>query len=260
MATNYSITYSKLDNLPSRKFDIKTKRTKFKKDIDLGPFGTLSRVVGLDKLSQQASKSVILNKGTYTTNESLGTALISNKNKNTVFVTADIQNSLSTYAKIQQRQVTSNITEVLGRNIYRSIDNTNINGWEKVNGQVLSANTYTDIELSTEIIYYYAMTTVYKDTSNSTKETQISSYLTVDIPVDNTMNAGVSQDFIIIFGSREASLYWNLPVALSKEEQLRSILDIKLNTLSSDPRALRIDVKITNRELTTSQIEIIRGE
>lgn len=260
MSINYSITLSKLDNLPSRKFDIKTKPTKFKKDIDLGPFGTLSRIIGLDKLGQQASKSVILNKGTYPTNDALGTALISNKNKNTIFITSDIQNSLSTYAKIQQRQVTSNITEILGKNIYRSIDKTNIDGWEKVNDQVLSANTYTDLDLSTDIIYYYAMTTIYRDTSTSTKETQISNYLTVDIPADNTMNAAVSSDFIIIFGSREASLYWNLPVELSKEEQLRSILDIKLNKLSNDPRDLRIDIKITNRELTQRQIETIRGE
>lgn len=256
MAINYNIKDTRLDKITTRKFDIKTKTTVFGKDLALNSIGSLDRIIGLDKMKQQTEKAILLQKGTYTTATSLGTALLSVGTKDKIFLASDIKKSLSEYAAIQQQQAKSINTNLLGINIYKTVDIKDETSWLKINTNVIPTNTYEDTDVLPNVLYYYAITTVYRDTTNRIKETQISTYKDTIITPYNELAASIDSDFIIINGTASNILYWNLPVELTPEEQLRSILSIKTTDAGADPREVSVSVKLTNREVTQVQVII----
>ena len=257
MAINYYTENTKLDKISTRLFDIKSKSTSYGKDIDLNSLGALDRIVGLDKLQQQTEKSLLLKKGSYSNNKLLGTDLLDGTRKDTVFINKDVKDSLSTYASIQQGQKTSSLVNILGRNVYRTVDIDDINAWIKLNDYVIPINEFSDTDININTTYYYSTTTVYRDTSNRIKESQITMYQSVIVSSEDTMNALIDSNFILVAGSQQVTLYWNLSVEMAMEEQLRSILSVRTTPLPGDPRGVQVSVRVTNRELTESQIETI---
>lgn len=252
MAIIYFIEASNISDTSSSLFDIKTISTSFGKDIDLAS-GTLSRLIGLDKLKQQVTKAVLVEKGSYDNVPGLGVRLLNTK-KDLALASSSLRESLSTYTQLQQQQEPSSIVNVLGKNVYRTVDIDDATSWTKVNDYILSDNFFIDTELVSGTTYYYAITTVYRDSTNSIKETPIIGYQSIVITTDETLSSKVNFDFILVNGANQAKLYWNLPIELALEEQLRSILDIKFTQFASDPRGLRINVKVTNRERDSIQI------
>ena len=253
---NYTITDSKLDNVDDRRFDIKTKTTVFGKDIALSNNKT-TRIIGIDKLKQQTEKNILVKKRTYDEAKTLGVPTFSSKDK--AVISTGIIESLSTYANLQKLQTTASLVSILGKNIYRTIDINDPESWEKLNKFILTDNTYTDEDVVVGTTYYYSLVTVFTDATNNTKETPIINSLSTLIEGNRTLNTAVGDDFIIVNDTSKAVLYWNLPVGLSSEEQLRSILEVKIVNFSNDPRGFAILLKLSNQDLTQSQIQAIRG-
>ena len=252
----YSITDSKLDNINDRRFDIKTKSTVFGKDLDLST-SKLGRLIGIDKLIQQATKSVLVKKRTYTEAKLLGVPAFKDSDK--TVLSSSITESLATYANLQKLQSSTALVFILGKNVYRTKDISDPNSWEKINKFVLTSNTYVDEDVTVGTTYYYSLVTVFTDSTNNTKETPVINSLSTLITSNSTLNTAVGEDFIVVNDASKAVLYWNLPAGLSSEEQLRSLLEIRSVTFASDPRGLAILLKLSNKDLTQSQIQAIRG-
>ena len=255
MAT-YNIDNSQLDNINDRRFDIKTKSTVYGKDLDLSN-NKISRVIGIDKLIQQSEKSVLVAKGTYSEAKLLGTPTFANNDP--TIISNGVVESLSIYANLQKLQETSSVVSVIGKNIYRTLDINDPDSWRKLNKFILTDNTYTDVDVVVGTTYYYSLVTVFVDSVNNTKETPIINSLSNTVESDQTLNTSVGADFIVVSDSNSSVLYWNIPVGLSSEEQLRSILEVRSVKFSSDPRGLAIKIKLSNKELTQGQIQAIRG-
>jgi hypothetical protein len=257
MSVNYYIKNSVINKVDTRLFDIRSTSTRYGKDLELNVLGTVDRIVGLDKLQQQTEKVVLLSKGTYSGNPLLGTDLLNSTRKDTMAINSDIRDSLSSYAAIQQGKKDISTLNILGRNIYRTVDIEDTGAWKKLNDHIITINEFSDNTPRIDTFYYYGITTVYRDTSNRTKETQIISYKSASVSNEDTMNAKVDEDFILISGNNKVTLYWNLPIDMTYEEQLRSIVSIRTTKSPSDPRKLTADIKLSNRDLTESQITAI---
>jgi len=256
MSINYYIKNSTVDKVGTRLFDIKSASTGYGKDIDLNVMGSVDRIVGLDKLQQQTEKIILVKKGTYPGDSSLGTNL-SRGVDDSLSLNSDIKDSLAAYANIQQRQKDTSLLNILGKNVYRTVDIEDPYSWKKINEHITTTNEFFDADIITGTQYYYGLTTAFRDTSNSVKESQIESYKSISVSAENTMSAKIDSDFILVAGSRTVTLYWNLPIGLTYEEQLRSILGVTTTKSISEPRRVRIDIKLTNRDLTESQITAI---
>jgi len=252
----YYTNNSKLIPDGTQLFDSKSIKTGYGYDIDINSSGAISRLIGLDKLEQQVQKAVIVKKGSYPTAKSLGSNIINATIKDKIFLNAEIRETLATYAKLQQQTSTS-FLKVLGKNIYRTMDITDASSWRKINSHIISSNTYTDSNLIPSIFYYYAVTTVYRDTLGNTSETNIDKYENIIASTVNSLQAKVNDTFVLVSGNKSAILYWSIPVKLNEEEQLRSIIDIIL-TQFGDPRGLNIKIKVTNKSMTQSQINLLK--
>lgn len=251
MSVYYYTEHTNLDTNNPNLFDIKTKKTNYGRDLDLNSANTISRIVGLDKLVQQTEKIVFLNTDTYESAPDLGVDLF--KQSNTTILNYSISKAFNQYASLQQQQQTQSNFLILGRNIYRSRDISNIEYWEKINKNIISSNKYIDSGLITDTEYFYATTKVYKDSLGNTRETKIEILDNVIATSDNTLSAKINDDFVFISDANSVILYWDIPIPLNLEEQLRSIVSINSFKLG-DPRALQVNIKLSNRELTQAQV------
>lgn len=260
MATAYYTKDTKLNIADKHLFDIKTKRSSFGKDIDVNYSGDLSRVIGLDKLEQQVEKAILVKKNTYATAKNLGTSLVIGsfvKDKSTI--TAEVRDALIIYSNLQQQQRTTNTVKLIGKNIYRTIDILDPNSWEKINTHIISDNTYADTNLIPDTYYNYAVTDVFQDLFGKTIETKIDKTEYVLAANVSTLKAKVNDSFVLIENGKSAILYWNLIQDLTMEEQLRSIINIAVSSGLGDPRSVNVNLKLSNRELTQTQINLLRG-
>ena len=221
--STYFKQYTKIEDTTNQLFDIKTTVSNGKRDLDLSPTGALQRIVGLDKLIQQVTKALLVKKGTYITVPKLGLSISSGQGIDEALITSSLVESLTIFAQQQQQRKRLSGTTVLGKNIYRTVDINNVDSWEKINGYIVSDNTFTDLNAIVGNTYYYAITSVYKDTTNNTKETPIIISQSTVVTVDETLSAKVSNDFILVNGSGDIVLYWNITKELNDEEQLRRI-------------------------------------
>ena len=254
--TTYFKQHTDIVNTTDQLFDIKTTVSNGKRDLDLSPTGALQRIVGLDKLIQQVTKALLVKKGTYITVPKLGLSISSGQGIDSALITSSLVESLTTFAQQQQQRKRLAGTTILGKNIYRTVDINNVDSWEKINSYIVSDNTFTDLTAITGNIYYYAITSVYRDTTNKTKETPIITSQSTTITVDETLSTQVSNDFILVNGSGDVALYWNIAKELNSEEQLRSIFDVKVVRNISDPRGIKIYVSVTNVNLDKPQISV----
>lgn len=255
MAT-YFKQRTKLVDTTDELFDIKTTTSNGKRDLGLSPTGSLQRIVGLDKLIQQVTKALLVKKGTYITAPKLGMSTSSGQGIDAALITSSLVESLTVFAQQQQQRKRLTGTTILGKNIYRTVDINNIDSWEKINGYIVSDNTFTDITAITGNRYFYALTSVYRDTTNNTKETPIITSHSTVITVDETLSAQVNNDFILVNGSGDVALYWHATKELNNEEQLRSIYDVKVTKNIGDPRGLKVYASVTNVNLDKLQISI----
>lgn len=247
---------TKITNTIDQLFDIKTTLSNGKRDLDLSPTGSLQRIVGLDKLVQQVTKALLVKKGTYITVPKLGLSISSGQGIDVALITSSLVESLTTFAQQQQQRKRLSGVTVLGKNVYRTVDINNPNSWEKLNDYIISDNTFTDQNVIVGNTYYYSLTSIYKDTTNNTKETPIITSQSATTTVDETLSAQVSNDFILVNGSGDITLYWNIAKELNSEEQLRSIYDVKITRDIGDPRGIKIYVSVTNVSLDEPQISI----
>lgn len=258
MAILYYKKDTKITDTASIFFDIKSKSSTIRKDLDFSVNGLLQRVVGIDKLKQQTEKMLLARKGSYTSAIDLGTSPSTSK-KDLANVTNSIVKSLTTYSKLQQQKKNILENDTLGKNVYRTVDINDSESWVKINDFILSRNTFIDSDLLVGTTYHYAITTVFRDTTNKMKETSITNSQSVTISSDETLSSEVNSDFILLNGAQRALLYWNLPIKLNEEEQLRSIINVNAAPFGSDPRGLSLDVSISNLELTSAQIKTLKG-
>ena len=254
--TTYFKQDTKIDKTTNQLFDIKTSISNGKRDLDLSPTGSLQRIIGLDKLVQQVTKALLVKKGTYLTVPKLGLSISSGQGIDEALITSSLVESLTIFAQQQQQRKRLSGTTILGRNIYRTVDINNSDSWEKLNDYIVSDNTFTDLNVIVGNPYYYALTSVYTDTTNNTKETPIITSQSTVATVDETLGAQVSNDFILVNGNSNIALYWNITKELNSEEQLRSIYDVKVTRDIGDPRGIKIYVSVTNVSLNESQISI----
>jgi len=254
--TTYFKEHTDIVKTTDQLFDIKTTVSNGKRDLDLSPTGALQRIIGLDKLIQQVTKALLVKKGTYVTVPKLGLSISSGQGIYSALVTSSLVESLTTFAQQQQQKKVIAGTTILGKNVYRTVDINNVDSWEKINSYIVSDNTFTDLTAITGNVYYYAITSVYRDTTNKTKETPIITSQSTTITVDETLSAQVSNDFILVNGSGDVALYWNIAKELNSEEQLRSIFDVKVTRNISDPRGIKIYVSVTNVNLDKPQISV----
>lgn len=238
-------------------FDVSTKSTGYGRDLDINSNGGISRVIGLDKLIQQVQKTVLVKKASYPSLSSFGTALSGMTTKDVSSIDSDIKGTLATYAGLQQQQHSSTSVEIIGRNVYRTIDINDSASWIKLNSQIVTKGSYLDSNLATGTTYYYATTTVYRDYLNRTVESNIKVYSRVNITNVNTQSAEVKSEFVLINGANKVTLYWMVPIGLTQEEQLRSVLGISTTKSPGEPRRVRIDIKLTNRNLTATQLNVL---
>ena len=247
---------TKIIDTTNQLFDIKTTVSNGKRDLDLSPTGALQRIVGLDKLVQQVTKALLVKKGTYSTAPKLGISISSGKGIDEALITSALIESLTAFSQQQQQRKRVAGTTILGKNIYRTVDINNVDSWEKVNSYIVSDNTFTDTGVIVGNTYHYALTSVYKDTSNTTKETPIITSQSTEVTVDETLSAQVNSSFILVNGSSDVVLYWNISKEINKEEQLRSIYDVKVTRDVGDPRGIKIYVSVTNVNIDKLQIDI----
>ena len=247
---------TKIGNTTNQLFDVKTTTSNGKRDLDLSPTGSLQRIIGLDKLVQQVTKALLVKKGTYITTPKLGLSVSSGHGIDEALITSALVESLTTFAQQQQQRKQLTGATILGKNIYRTVDINNADSWVKVNSYIVSDNTFTDIGTVIGNTYYYALTSVYRDTTNNTKETPIITSQSTEITVDETLNAQVNNDFILVNGSGDVALHWNIGKDLNSEEQLRSIYDVKVTRDVGDPLGIKIYVSVTNVSLDKLQISI----
>ena len=247
---------TKIVDTTDQLFDIKTILSNGKRDLDLSPTGSLQRIVGLDKLIQQVTKALLVKKGTYINAPKLGLSISSGQGIDEALITSSLIESLTTFAQQQQQRKRLSGITILGKNIYRTVDINNADSWEKLNDYIISDNTFTDQNVIVGNTYYYSLTSVYRDTTNNTKETPIINSQSTVATVDETLSAQVNNDFILVNDSSEISLYWNIIKELNNEEQLRSIYDVKVTRDIGDPRGIKIYVSVTNVSLDKSQISI----
>ena len=252
----YFKQHTDIKNTTGQLFDIKTIVSNGKRDLDLSPTGSLQRIVGLDKLVQQVTKALLVKKGTYITVPKLGLSISSGQGIDSALITSALVESLTAFSRQQQQRKTLSGTTILGKNIYRTVDINNSESWEKINDYIVSDNTFTDLNAVVGNTYYYALTSVYRDTTNKTKETSIVNSQSTIITADETLSAKVNNDFILINGNGDATLYWNITNQLNSEEQLRSIYDVKVTRNVGDPRGIKIYVSVTNVSLDKLQISI----
>ena len=246
MAVAYFIKDTKLTTTDKHLFDAKTITTSYGRDLYVNSSGTINRIIGLDKLEQQVEKSVLIKKKTYTQAPLLGTNL---GQSNAALIDFDIKESLSQLATLQQQQRSYNTLTILGRNIYRSRDASNVDYWVRINSHIISGNSFIDKDLITGTTYSYAVTNVYQDTLSRTTESKIDKFEDITVSDMDTMSAFVNDSFIVVSGNNKVTLYWNMPVEMSTEEQLRSIISVNSSKLG-DPRSLKVSIKVTNRKLT----------
>lgn len=241
-------------------FDIAVKSTGYGRDIDINSSGGVSRVIGLDKLSQQVQKAVLVKKASYSSLTTFGTALNGMTTKDVSSIDSDIKGTLATYAGLQQQQRNTSSVELLGRNIYRTTDINDATSWRKLNSQIVTKGSYIDNNLPNGATYYYATTTVYRDYLNKIVESNIKVYSRAAITNLNSQKSEVKADFILINSANKVTLYWMTPVELTQEEQLRSLLGVTTTKSYGDPRRIKIDLKLTNRNLTTTQLSVLTKE
>lgn len=257
MSVYFKTDKTKLSTNNTYLFDVSVKSTGYGRDIDINSNGGVSRVIGLDKLIQQVQKTVLVKKASYPALSSLGTSLVGMTSKDVSSIDSDIKGTLATYAGLQQQQHSSTSVEILGRNVYRTININDSASWTKLNSQIVTKGSYVDSNLTAGTTYYYATTTVYRDYLNKTVESNIKVYSKAEVTNVNTQKAEVKSEFIVLNGANKVTLYWMTPINLTQEEQLRSVLGIKTTKSPSEPRKVRIDIKLTNRDLTTAQLNIL---
>ena len=254
--TTYFKQNTKIEKTTDQLFDIKTSISNGKRDLDLSPTGSLQRIIGLDKLVQQVTKALLVKKGTYITVPKLGLSISSGQGIDEALITSSLVESLTIFAQQQQQRKRLAGTTILGKNIYRTVDINNSDSWEKLNDYIISDNTFTDLNVIVGNTYYYAITSVYTDTTNNTKETPIITSQSTVATVDETLSAQVNNSFILVNGSSDIALYWNITKELNSEEQLRSIYDVKVTRDIGDPRGIKIYVSVTNVNLDESPISV----
>ena len=258
MSIHYYTKDTKLNVDDTHLFDIKSKKTTFGRDLDFNHIGTTNRIIGLDKLEQQAEKSVLVRKDSYSAARNLGTSLFKGFAKDRALLSSEIRDSLTTFANLQQQQRTSSTVKILGKNIYRTIDILDATSWKKINSHIISDNFYTDKNLISGTFYNYSVTEVYQDQYGRTTETKIDKVEYTLATATATLEAKVNDMFVLINNGKGALLYWNTPIEMVMEEQLRSIIGVTVSTNFSDPRGVFVNIRLSNRTLTQTQLSFLR--
>lgn len=222
-------------------------------DINLSPQGQIPRVIGIDKLANQVRKYILVLKGTYSDNL-IGTQANNpvTAGKSEYSLKADILSSLTEYSQLQASNSQIN-TDILGWDIFRTKTPDVSSSWVKVNKYLLANNFYFDSGLHPNETYYYSLVTV-KNVNGKPVSGSIGSYQPVTIPTTDTLDAVISNDFIIVPKYKSVTLYWKVGVAYQSEEVLRSITNILTFYDPGDPRSLNIYLSLTN--LNKSQLTV----
>jgi hypothetical protein len=244
---------SKLDGRYSL-FDLRTVATLNSRfDLDISPMGQIPRVVGISKLSQHVTKFILVLKGSYS-DPLIGTNANnpSIAGKSEYSLKSDILDSLTEYSRLQASNSQID-TDILGWDIFRTKTPDNADSWVKVNKYLLANNFYFDSGLHPNETYYYSLVTV-KNINGTPVSGSIGSYTPVTIPTSDTLNAVISDDFIIVPKYKSVTLYWKVGTAYQAEEVLRSITNILTFYDPGDPRALNIYLSLTNLNSQTFNV------
>lgn len=222
-------------------------------DINLSPQGQIPRVIGIDKLSNHVRKYILVRKGTYS-DPVIGTQVNNpiTAGKSEYSLKSDIVSSLTEYSRLQASNSVIDKT-ILGWNIFRTKTPDVTSSWIKVNKYLLANNFYFDSGLHPNEIYYYSLVTV-KNINGKPVSGSIGSYSPITIPTTDTLNAVVSNDFIIVPKYKSVTLYWKIGVSYQNEEVLRSITNVLTWFDPGDPRSLNIYLSLTNLDRQTLQV------
>lgn len=224
-------------------------------DINLSPMGQVPRVIGIDKLANHVRKYILVLKGSYS-DGIIGTQ-VNNPvvaGKTEYSLKSDILTSLSEYSRLQA--VNSQIdTSILGWNVFRTKTPDIASSWIKVNKYLLANNFFFDSGLHPNETYYYSLVTV-TNINGKPVSSAIGAYSSVTIPTTDTLNAIISNDFIIIPKYKTVTLYWKIGIAYQTEEVLRSITNVLTWYDAGDPRALNIYLSLTNLDQQSTQFTL----
>lgn len=236
-------------------FDFQTESSINNKfDLIINPQGQLNRVIGMDKLAQQILKYMLVLKGTYQ-NDLIGTDInnpvLARKNEHSL--KTDIINSLSEYSKYQVEN--SKIeTDILGWNIWRTQYPEDNDSWKKVNKYLIVNNFYYDEkDLNANEVYYYNVERI-RNVNNRPVSDGLGTYLGVEIPVEDTLNAIVGNSFIVVPVYNAVTLYWKKGISYYREEMLRSVTKLTARFLPGEPRNLMIYAELTNLEKAKTSV------
>jgi hypothetical protein len=227
-------------------FDLRTVPTLNSRfDLDISPSGQLPRVIGISKLAQHVTKFILVLKGTYS-DPLIGTQANNPvaAGKSEYSLKSDILSSLTEYSRLQASNSKID-TDILGWDIFRTKTPDIASSWAKVNKYLLANNFYYDSGLHPNETYYYSLVPV-KNVNGKPASGSIGSYVPVTIPTSDTLNAVISDNFIIVPKYKSATLYWKVGVPYQSEEVLRSITNILTFYDPGDPRALSIYLSLTS--------------
>lgn len=245
---------SKLDGNISL-FDVQTNQTANGKfDLVVNPQGQLNRIIGIDKLVQHILKYMFVEKETYS-NKLIGTNLNKPFTESENSLKNDIISSLAEYSKYQvaNSKIDKNI---LGWNIFRTQTPDNQRTWKQINKSIVINNFYYDKNLNSNEVYYYSVVKV-TNILGKPVNSAIGSYIPVLIPTSNTMDAIVSNSFIVIPKYGTVTLYWKKGIEYQSEEVLRSITKMLTWLTPGEPRNLNIYLQLTN--LAKQATEVTTG-
>jgi hypothetical protein len=222
-------------------------------DLNLSPQGQIPRVIGIDKLSNHILKYILVRQGTYS-DSVIGTQVNNpvTAGKSEYSLKSDIVSSLTEYSRLQAANSAVDKT-ILGWNIYRTKTPTVTSSWVKVNRYLLANNFYFDSGLVPNDTYYYSLITV-RNVNGKPVSGSIGSYSPITIPTSDTLNAVVSNDFIIVPKYKSVTLYWKVGISYQNEEVLRSVTNVITWFDPGDPRSLNIYLSLTNLNQQTFQV------
>lgn len=234
-------------------FDVKTQGTITNKyDLNINPQGQLTRIIGIDKLTQHVLKYLFVKKGDYQNSE-IGTSInIISSSRRAESIRGEILSSLAEYVKYQEElpRVRSN---VIGWDVYRTQTPDVVDSWKKINKHTLGNNFHYDNNVLVGDIYYYSVVRVYNIQGKPVSDS-VGVGVEVTIPDSNTYNAVITDDFVIVPRYKAVTLYWKRDVLIQDEERLRGLTNLLVWTPVGEPRLLNIYLQATNVGKTTTDV------
>lgn len=235
-------------------FDIQTKSGITNKyDLIINPQGQLNRIIGIDKLTQHVLKYIFVKKGSYL-NSNIGTSVnqISSR-RGSDSIRGEILTSLTEYSRYQSELPTVK-SNTIGWDIYKTMTPDVVDSWKKVNKYTLGNNFYYDSNVLVGDTYYYSVVKVYNVQGKPVSD-RVGIGVEVIIPDSNTLNAIVTDDFVIVPKYKAVTLYWKRDVLVQQEERLRGLTSLLVWTPVGEPRSLSIYLQATNVGKTTTEVQ-----